>query len=77
MFALGHYRFVPSVGLFLRKEGEGLMGILANIIERIVHRPSKKAKDRLRSWLKVHSMRMLLVDIPAVAYFIGDFVHLI
>jgi hypothetical protein len=47
------------------------------MIERIVHGPPENAKGLLRTWLKVHTVRMLLVDIPAMACFLGAFVPLI
>ena len=50
---------------------------VAKIIERIVYGPPEKAKGELRMWLKLHTTRMILVDIPAMACFVGGFVHLI
>lgn len=50
---------------------------VAKIIERIIYGPPEKTKGELRTWLKLHTTRMILVDIPAMACFIGGFVHLI
>lgn len=50
---------------------------VAKIIERMIYGPPEKAKSELRTWLKLHTVRMILVDIPAMACFIGGFVHLI
>ncbi|TVY64250.1 hypothetical protein LSUE1_G008223, partial [Lachnellula suecica] len=62
VLALGHYAFGPSV---------------AKIIERMIKGPPENAKGELRTWLKLHTVRTLLVDIPAMACFVGAFVHLI
>jgi hypothetical protein len=50
---------------------------VAKIIGKMVNGPSEEAKNGLRTWLNVHTVRMILLDIPAMACFIGGFVHLI
>ncbi|KAH6675722.1 hypothetical protein B0J14DRAFT_652564 [Halenospora varia] len=60
--ALGHYLFGYSV---------------ARIIQRIVYGPEEKAKSELRTWLKLHTVRTLLVDLPAVVCFVRGFLMLV
>jgi hypothetical protein len=50
---------------------------VAKIIEQLIYGPHEKTKDMQRKWLKLHTIRMILVDIPAMACFLGGFVHLI
>jgi hypothetical protein len=46
------------------------------MIEKIIYGPPEKVKGEARSWLKLHTARMILVDIPAMTCFIGAFVHM-
>jgi len=50
---------------------------VSQIIEALIHGPHEKTKDQQRKWLKLHTVRMILVDIPAMACFLGGLVHLI
>jgi hypothetical protein len=43
----------------------------------MINRPKEQAKDELRLWLKLHSVRTIVVDIPAVVCFIGGLIHMI
>jgi len=49
---------------------------VAKLIESIVHGPLDAAKDKLGTWLKLHTVRMCFVDIPAMVCFVGGFMHL-
>jgi len=58
-FALGHFAFVPSI---------------SRCIKRLVYGPTD-AKEELRLWLKIHTVRTLVADIPAALCFVGAFLH--
>lgn len=45
------------------------------LIKRLVYGPTD-SKDELRTWLKIHAVRTLTTDIPALMCFLGAFLHL-
>jgi hypothetical protein len=51
--------------------------MFSNVIKEAIYGPQEDAKGTIRTWLKVHTARMILYDIPAMACFIGAFVHMI
>ncbi|EGN92624.1 hypothetical protein SERLA73DRAFT_190806 [Serpula lacrymans var. lacrymans S7.3] len=58
-FAIGHFAFVPWI---------------SRCIKRLVYGPTD-AKDELRWWLKLHTVRMITMDIPAMLCFLGGYLH--
>ncbi|KIJ64330.1 hypothetical protein HYDPIDRAFT_188050 [Hydnomerulius pinastri MD-312] len=58
-FALGHFAFAPPI---------------SQCIKRLVYGPTD-AKKELKLWLKIHTVRTLMADIPAMLCFIGAFLH--
>lgn len=84
-FTLGHYIFGPTVGIKLCLMMMRLFEVLeimsdiaqvAKLIEKIVYGPSEEAKGSLAKWLKVHTVRMLLTDLPAMVCFVQGFLEL-
>ncbi|KAH8819256.1 hypothetical protein F5884DRAFT_848582 [Xylogone sp. PMI_703] len=60
VLAVGHFVFGPTI---------------ARGIERLVHKPSQP-KAGVRTWLKIHTIRTVVTDIPAMIFFLGGFLHL-
>ncbi|KAH9950087.1 hypothetical protein B0H21DRAFT_23241 [Amylocystis lapponica] len=58
-FAVGHFAFVPPV---------------SQCIKRLVYGPTD-SKDELRLWLKLHTARTVLTDLPAFLCFLGAYLH--
>ncbi|KAF9235004.1 hypothetical protein BU15DRAFT_65221 [Melanogaster broomeanus] len=60
-FALGHFAFAPPV---------------SQCIKRLVYDPTD-GKEELKLWLKIHTVRTLTTDIPAMLCFVGAYLHTI
>ncbi|KAF8555194.1 hypothetical protein OG21DRAFT_1508015 [Imleria badia] len=58
-FALAHFVFAPPV---------------AQCINRLVHGPTHP-KDELDLWLKIHTLRTLTTDLPALFCFVSAFLY--
>ncbi|EIW81048.1 hypothetical protein CONPUDRAFT_82130 [Coniophora puteana RWD-64-598 SS2] len=54
VLSAAHFAFVPWI---------------APCIERLVYGPEHRTKDELRRWLRIHTVRTLLTDIPAFVCF--------
>ena len=49
---------------------------VVNVIKRAISGPPEDENDTKITWLKVHTARMTLSAIPAMAFFLEAFVHM-
>ncbi|KZF19759.1 hypothetical protein L228DRAFT_271080 [Xylona heveae TC161] len=58
IFAAAHFIFAPFV---------------AQVIKRTVYGPPENSKNEVRTWLKIHTLRTIVADLPAAICFLRAF----
>ncbi|KUJ18564.1 uncharacterized protein LY89DRAFT_683511 [Mollisia scopiformis] len=62
VLTLGHYAFGPPI---------------SKVIKGMIYGPHDKTKGLLKDWLKIHTVRTLMMDIPAMACFVAALSYLL